>query len=141
MKLTNFLLCVLLSFNLSIITAASERDPALNNSLIYSYDEMFNFDIEAYLANQAPHLLPYSEVISHWSGYSSISPKVLLALIEQQSSLLTQQHKSAVALDRPLENCLIKPALLNNLRTLPISWRPECMGKALMMVLLNSAAW
>ena len=101
MKLTNFLLCVLLSFNLSIITAASERDPALNNSLIYSYDEMFNFDIEAYLANQAPHLLPYSEVISHWSGYSSISPKVLLALIEQQSSLLTQQHKSAVALDRP----------------------------------------
>ncbi len=56
--------------------------------LIYSYDEMFQFDLEAYLAVQAPHLLPYAEVISHWSGYSSISPKVMLTLLEQQSGLL-----------------------------------------------------
>lgn len=101
MKLINLLVCVLLSSNLSIVAAASERGSSLNNSLIYSYDEMLNFDIEAYLANQAPHLLPYAEVISHWSGYSSISPKVLLALIEQQSGLLTQQHASAAVLDRP----------------------------------------
>ena len=59
-------------------------------ALIYSYDEMFNFDINQYLASQAPHLLPYAEVISHWAGYSSISPRVLLTLIDLQSQLISQ---------------------------------------------------
>lgn len=70
-------------------------------SLIYSYDEMFQFDLEAYLAVQAPHLLPYAEVISHWSGYSSISPKVMLTLLEQQSGLLRAAPSQKKQLLRP----------------------------------------
>ncbi len=35
------------------------------NGLIYSYDEMFQFDIEAFLMARAPHLLPHAEAISH----------------------------------------------------------------------------
>jgi LasA protease len=70
-------------------------------SLIYSYEEMFQFDLEAYLAVQAPHLLPYAEVISHWSGYSSISPKVMLTLLEQQSGLLRTAPSQKKQLLRP----------------------------------------
>jgi len=60
------------------------------SALIYSYDEMFNFNIETFLTSQAPHLLPYAEVISHWAGYSSISPRVLLTLIDLQTNLISQ---------------------------------------------------
>lgn len=67
--------------------------------LIYSTDEMFQFDIEGFLQAKAPHLLPHAEVISHWAGYSSISPKVLLALMEQQSGALSKPQ--ALAASRP----------------------------------------
>src|SRR5687768_18611278 len=63
--------------------------------LVYSYDEMFDFDIAAYLAKHAPHLVRHSESISHWAGYSSISPKVLIALMEQQSGVVSRQRASA----------------------------------------------
>lgn len=106
MKTKQIFLCLLLSVSLPAM-AALKPDPnpqpkPQQSTLIYSYDEMFNFDIEEYLASQAPHLLPYAEVISHWSGYSSISPKVMLALIEQQSGLLTQQQQSTAAIESPL---------------------------------------
>ena len=61
---------------------------------------MFNFDIDNYIASNAPHLKPYAEAISHWAGYSSVSPKVLIALIEQQSQLISQPQKQA--LQQPL---------------------------------------
>ena len=61
-----------------------------SSALVYSYDEMFHFDIDRFLASQAPHLLPYAEVISHWAGYTSISPRVLLTLIDLQSQLISQ---------------------------------------------------
>ncbi|RVU42053.1 M23 family metallopeptidase [Rheinheimera riviphila] len=80
-------------------SATASRQPV--NPLIYSYDEMFNFDIEAYLASQAPHLLPYAEQISHWAGYSSISPRVLMALMEQQSGVLRNANLSAKQLAQP----------------------------------------
>ena len=62
---------------------------------------MFNFDIEAYLASQAPHLLPYAEHISHWAGYSSISPKVLLTLLEQHSGLISDPNAEHARVQRP----------------------------------------
>lgn len=80
--------------------AATNARQALS-PLLYSYDEMFNFDIEAFLASQAPHLLPYAEHISHWAGYSSISPRVLLALMEQQSGVLRNANLSAQQLAQP----------------------------------------
>lgn len=69
--------------------------------LVYSYDEMFDFDTAAYLAKHAPHLVRHSESISHWAGYSSISPKVLIALMEQQSGVVSRQRASADAMRRP----------------------------------------
>lgn len=88
-------LCCVLLLSAPVLQASESPDarlPQLNSAssaLIYSYDEMFHFDIEQYLASQAPHLLPYAEVISHWAGYSSISPRVLLTLIDLQSQLIS----------------------------------------------------
>ena len=69
--------------------------------LVYSYDEMFDFDTKAYLTKHAPHLVRHSESISHWAGYSSISPKVLIALMEQQSGVVTRKGVKRDALSRP----------------------------------------
>ncbi|WP_051311809.1 pre-peptidase C-terminal domain-containing protein [Zooshikella ganghwensis] len=69
--------------------------------LIYSTNEMFSFDINIFLEKSAPHLVQYSEVISHWSGYSSISPKVLIALIEQQTGLITNKHLNISEFNKP----------------------------------------
>lgn len=76
--------------------------------LVYSYDEMFNFDIEAYLASQAPHLLPYAEPISHWAGYSSISPRVLITLIEQHSGIVTDGKADEARTQRPFASLSAK---------------------------------
>lgn len=93
-KITPF--CCVLLLSAPALYASETPDarlPQLNpasSALIYSYDEMFHFDIGQYLASHAPHLLPYAEVISHWAGYSSISPRVLLTLIDLQSQLISQ---------------------------------------------------
>ncbi len=41
-------------------------------------------------ASYFPHLKPYQEVIMHYAGYYSINPKMLLALAEHQSRLVTE---------------------------------------------------
>lgn len=50
---------------------------------------LLDFDVRAYLASAAPHLGPQAEAISHWAGHYSLSPKVLLALLEMQSGVLS----------------------------------------------------
>ncbi len=93
-KITPF--CCFLLLSTPVLHAAESPEAVVlpqspaNSALVYSYDEMFNFDIDQYLASQAPHLLPYAEVISHWAGYTSISPRVLLTLIDLQSQLISQ---------------------------------------------------
>lgn len=82
------------------VAKATQAAPV--HPLIYGREEMFGFDIEGYLAARAPALLPYAETISHWAGYSSISPRVLIALIEQQSGLLSRPQASRVAMVRPM---------------------------------------
>ncbi|HEY5803287.1 MAG TPA: hypothetical protein VIT90_06330 [Lysobacter sp.] len=97
-------LCVLVGSICAVQASAqaSAKETALSSEdLVYSYDEMFDFDIEAYLARHAPHLRRYAESISHWSGYSGISPKVLIALMEQQSGVVTRQHPARDAMRRP----------------------------------------
>lgn len=91
-----------LAYSKTEVTNTSEQAVIASGTLtkqqmIYDYDEMFNFDIEAYLQKNAPHLMPQAEVISHYAGYSSISPKLLIALIEQQSGLLSKHDKSKLA--------------------------------------------
>jgi LasA protease len=62
--------------------------PALKEQdLIYNNEQILNFSIEDYLITYVPHLSPYAEAISHWAGFSSISPKILTILMEQQSSV------------------------------------------------------
>ncbi|WP_157499927.1 M23 family metallopeptidase [Lysobacter sp. Root983] len=93
------------SMALAISGAATAAEPAggglAGRDLIYSYDEMFDFDIDAYLAKRAPHLSRYGETISHWAGYSGISPKVLIALMEQQSGVVTRRRAAADGMSRP----------------------------------------
>ena len=60
--------------------------------MVYSHEEMFGFDIQKYLSTRAPRLVRQSESISHWAGYSGISPKVLIALMEQESGIADQGH-------------------------------------------------
>lgn len=50
---------------------------------------LLDFDVRAYLATAAPHLVPQAEAISHWTGHYSISPRVLLAVLEMQSGVMT----------------------------------------------------
>lgn len=71
---------------------AAERGGLSGEDLVYSYDEMFDFDTDTYLAKHAPHLRKHSEEISHWAGYSGISPKVLIALMEQQSGAVSAKR-------------------------------------------------
>ncbi|WP_044836436.1 M23 family metallopeptidase [Thalassomonas actiniarum] len=49
----------------------------------FVYDPLSeSLDLKRYLETYTPHLLDYYQLISHWSGYYSISPKVVLALME-----------------------------------------------------------
>ncbi len=63
--------------------------------LNYTQDEMFGFSIEKFCKDKAPHLLPYVERISHVAGEHRISPRALLALMEQQSGAVTNPKFSS----------------------------------------------
>lgn len=78
----------------------AESAALTKQELVYSYDEMLNFDVEQYLRANAPHLLPYAEHISHYAGYSSISPKVLIALMESETEIVSR-YNTANKIERP----------------------------------------
>jgi len=54
----------------------------------YSDEEMFEFGIEQYLHTNAIHLQPYAEMISQTVAEEKISPRLLIALMEQQSAAI-----------------------------------------------------
>jgi len=58
-------------------------------AFVYGPD-LLTFDVRQYLAGAAPHLVQYAEVISHWSGYYSISPKLLLTILELRSGAISK---------------------------------------------------
>lgn len=80
--------------------AQSVESSLTKQQVVYDYDEMLNFDIEQYLEKNAPHLLDKAEIISHYAGYSSISPKLLIALMEQESGVVTDS-KTLAKKERP----------------------------------------
>jgi len=83
-------------------TSASAAAPPLRSQdLVYRYDEMFDFDIDAWLARNAPHLASQAETISHWAGFSGVSPRVLIALMELQSGVVGNPEAGASAIARP----------------------------------------
>ncbi|MDK1288876.1 M23 family metallopeptidase [Pseudoalteromonas umbrosa] len=62
-------------------------------------NELLNEDWSAFLYSEAPHLIEYQEALLHWAGYTSINPKLLLALMEHASQLIST----------PSEKSLLKP--------------------------------
>lgn len=113
MQTRNITIAVICALSFGAVQAAEPLRPptekaAIVHPLVYSYDEMFSFDIEAYLASQAPHLLPYAEHISHWAGYSSISPRVLITLIEQHSGVITDAKAEQARVQRPFGDLSLK---------------------------------
>lgn len=70
------------------LAPSSIRLPFSNEMFLYGQDAEA-FDLEGYLAVNAPFLRGKKELIAHWSGYYSISPKVLLTLMELQSGLIS----------------------------------------------------
>src|SRR5262245_12708103 len=47
------------------------------------------FDLPAYLRNSAPQLQRYADDISHWAGFYSINPLVLLAVMDMRSGVMS----------------------------------------------------
>ncbi|HGM8064797.1 TPA: elastinolytic metalloprotease LasA, partial [Pseudomonas aeruginosa] len=69
----------------------------LNDDLFLYGRDAEAFDLEAYLAVNAPALRDKSEYLEHWSGYYSINPKVLLTLMVMQSGPLGAPDERALA--------------------------------------------
>ena len=70
------------------LAPSSIRLPFSNALFLYGRDAEA-FDLDGYLAVSAPFLRDKKELIAHWSGYYSINPQVLLALMELQSGLIS----------------------------------------------------
>ena len=71
---------------------------------VYSPDEMLNFDIEGYLQSHAPHLtqdvdevsqVSYAEMISHFAAKEGMSPRLLIAMMELKSHLVSDSRTTA----------------------------------------------
>lgn len=69
----------------------------LNDDLFLYGRDAEAFDLEAYLAVNAPALRDKGEYLEHWSGYYSINPKVLLTLMAMQSGPLGAPDERALA--------------------------------------------
>ncbi|MHA6493375.1 M23 family metallopeptidase [Pseudomonas borbori] len=78
--------------DLQRLAPSSIRLPFSNELFLYGQDAEA-FDLESYLAVNAPFIRDKKELIAHWSGYYSISPKVLLTLMELQSGLISAPSK------------------------------------------------
>lgn len=55
-----------------------------------------DFDLTAFLEQQAPHLVAEEEAILHWSGFASIHPRVMLALMEARTSVVTSPTEASL---------------------------------------------
>ena len=81
---------IILALPPSVDGGAEGGPPAITNrQLLYSNHEKLHFSVDDYLAENAPHLLPHAEAIRHWSAYTSVSPKVVLALMQTRSGALS----------------------------------------------------
>jgi hypothetical protein len=85
-------------------TAHAGTNAITVSDVMYSRDEKLNFKVQAYLAKRSPRLNGQIEIITHWAGYTGISPKVLIALMEQESGIVTQPRPSQDAMLRPFGN-------------------------------------
>ncbi len=89
-----FAISFIISFSINSIAYAVElkNNTLSQDDLTYTYEEMLTFDVQQYIKINAPHLNEYAEAISHYAGLSGTSPRVLIALIELESGLITNQN-------------------------------------------------
>lgn len=71
------------------------------SDLIYTSEEMEKFSVKGYLAKRAPHLIHHADIIEGSAAHTRISPKVLIALMEQESGIVTRKRASPNASIRP----------------------------------------
>ncbi|MDP4985646.1 M23 family metallopeptidase [Pseudoalteromonas tunicata] len=71
-----------------------------SNTFLFN-NQLNQIDWPNYFALHAPSLLAKQEVILHWAGYSSVNPKLLIALIELQSQLISTPDEANV--EQPLK--------------------------------------
>ncbi len=110
-----------LFFVLPVVMGETENYDGLSISphqLVYTPQEMLSFNIEEYLENHAPQLVDFAEIISHWSGYSSISPKIIITIIEHQTGLLT--NFDASSLEKPLGKLSTQNGFSNQVKDVAI---------------------
>jgi hypothetical protein len=94
-SLAKMILCLIVGLcALSAKEASASPQLLSQQNFVYTPSEMLDFDIEAYLQANAPELVEHGEVISHWAGRTSISPKIILTLIEHQSLSLSNSDSS-----------------------------------------------
>jgi hypothetical protein len=63
-----------------------------NGTRVYDIRNMYNFDIEDYLTEYAPHLLPYADDIEYWSIYARVDARILLVLMEFQTGVVMRPN-------------------------------------------------
>ena len=84
---------------INLMAQSSILLPFNNRMFLYGTDAS-QFDLADFIYVNAPDLTDKKETISHWAGYYSINPKVVLTLMEMQSQLIS--FPTAAALNRPL---------------------------------------
>ena len=77
--------------------------------------ELLDFDLTEYLAAYAPHLLSKRELISHWTGYYSISPKIILTIMDLQSQSVSSSNVPTLV-DRPFVELAMSTGFENQLK-------------------------
>ncbi|WP_259561335.1 hypothetical protein [Shewanella baltica] len=67
------------------------------NNLMFLYGvDASQFDLADFIYVNAPDLIDKEEAITHWAGYYSINPKVILTLMEMQSQLISSPTEEAL---------------------------------------------
>jgi len=78
--------------------SVSQSKPIRESAFVYDLARD-DFDLSSYLDRHAPHLKPHEEAISHWSGFASIHPRIVLALMDARSDVVS--HPTDASLERP----------------------------------------
>ncbi len=78
-----------------------------NGMRVYDINNMYNFDIEDYLTEYAPHLLPYTDDIEYWSIYARIDPRIVLVLMEYQSGIVMRPNLTMHLREEPFGDLTI----------------------------------
>ncbi len=73
----------------------SQAQPIREAAFVYDLNRD-RFDLAAFLDQQAPHLKPHQEAILHWSGFASVHPRIVLALMEARSQVISQPTEAAL---------------------------------------------